>query len=106
MRHPSWPRPHAASEDSQDTAPTSPTIDSAYLAANGVRLRAEDTVPWPAQVAGAWALRFLLVVAAIYVIFNLLNAISLVAITMTVAMMLSALLGPAVAWLVRRGMPR
>ncbi len=69
-------------------------------------VRAEDTVPWAAQVAGAWAVRFLLIVAAIYVLLHLVNSVSLVAITITVATMLNALLGPAVAWLVAKGVPR
>lgn len=68
--------------------------------------RAEDTVPWSAQVAGAWALRFLLIVAALWVILNLLNAVSLVVITVTIAMMINALLGPIVSWLVAHGVPR
>ncbi len=81
-------------------------LDSNQLSSTGIRLRAEDTVPWSAQVAGAWSLRFLLIVAAIYVLLNLLNAISLVTITLIVAMMINALLGPMVGWLVDRGVPR
>jgi len=68
--------------------------------------RANDTVSWGLQVAAAWALRFLLVVAALVVLLNLLNAVSLVTITVIVAIMLSALLQPAVGLLMRYNVPR
>ena len=65
-----------------------------------------DTVSWGLRVAAAWALRFLIVVAALFVLFNLLNAVSLVTITGIVAIMICALLQPAVGLLVRHGVPR
>lgn len=68
--------------------------------------RATDTVSWGFQVAAAWALRFLLVMAALFVLLNLLNAVSLVTITVIVAVMICALLQPAVALLTRYGVPR
>jgi predicted PurR-regulated permease PerM len=68
--------------------------------------RATDTVSWGFQVAAAWALHFLLVVAALFVLLNLLNAVSLVTITVIVAVMISALLQPAVGLLTRQGVPR
>ncbi len=67
---------------------------------------ATDTVSWGLQVAAAWALRFLLVVAALFVLLNLLNAVSLVTITVIVAIMISALLQPAVGLLTRHRVPR
>jgi len=67
---------------------------------------AADTVSWGLQVAAAWALRFLLVVAALVVLLNLLNSISLVTITVIVAIMISALLQPAVGVLRRYRVPR
>jgi len=68
--------------------------------------RATDTVSWGFQIAAAWALRFLLVVAALIVLLNLLNAVSLVTITVIVAVMISALLQPAVGLLMRHRVPR
>jgi putative heme transporter len=68
--------------------------------------RATDSVSWGFQVAAAWALRFLLVVAALFVLLNLLNAVSLVTITVIVAVMISALLQPAVGLLTRHRVPR
>ena len=67
---------------------------------------ATDTVSWGLQVAAAWALRFLLVVAALVVLLNLLNSVSLVTITVIVAVMISALLQPAVGLLMRYRVPR
>ena len=68
--------------------------------------RPTDTVSWGFQVAAAWALRFLIVVAALFVLLNLLNAVSLVTITVIVAVMISALLQPAVGLLTRHRVPR
>ena len=68
--------------------------------------RATDTVSWGLQVAAAWALRFLLVVAALFVLLNVLNAVSLLTITVIVAIMISALLQPAVGLLMRYRVPR
>ncbi|MHB8274816.1 MAG: AI-2E family transporter, partial [Dermatophilaceae bacterium] len=68
--------------------------------------RPTDTVSWGLQVAAAWSLRFLIVVAALFVLLNLLNAVSLVTITVIVAVMISALLQPAVGLLTRHRVPR
>ena len=67
---------------------------------------ATDTVSWGFQVAAAWALRFLIVVAALFVLLNLLNAVSLVTIAVIVAVMICALLQPAVGLLTRHRVPR
>ena len=67
---------------------------------------ATDTVSWGLQVAAAWALRFLIVMAALFVLLTLLNSVSLVTITVIVAIMICALLQPLVALLVRRRVPR
>ena len=68
--------------------------------------RATDSVSWGFQVAAAWALRFLLVMAALFVLLTMLNAVSLVTITVIVAVMICALLQPAVGVLMRYGVPR
>jgi putative heme transporter len=65
-----------------------------------------DTVSWGFQVAAAWALRFLIVVAALFVLLNLLNSVSLVTITVIVAVMICALLQPLVGVLMRYHVPR
>jgi putative heme transporter len=68
--------------------------------------RATDTVSWGFQVTAAWALRFLMVVAALFVLLNMLNDVSLVTITVIVAVMICALLQPAVESLTRHRVPR
>jgi predicted PurR-regulated permease PerM len=67
---------------------------------------ATDTVSWGLQVTAAWALRFLIVMAALFVLLVLLNSVSLVTITVIVAIMICALLQPLVGLLVRRRVPR
>jgi predicted PurR-regulated permease PerM len=58
--------------------------------------RATDAVSWGFQVTAAWALRFLIVMAALFVLLTMLNAVSLVTITVIVAVMICALLQPGV----------
>ena len=70
------------------------------------RERPTDTVSWGLQVTAAWALRFLIVMAALFVLLTLLNAVSLVTITVIVAIMICALLQPMVGLLVRHHVPR
>ena len=67
---------------------------------------AHDSVSWDLQVTAAWALRFLIVMAALFVLLVLLNSVSLVTITVIVAIMLCALLQPLVGLLMRYHVPR
>ncbi len=50
--------------------------------------------------------RFLLIVAALFVLWRMLDAIGLVTYSLTVAVMISALLRPMVSWLVNHGVAR
>ncbi len=68
--------------------------------------RASDSVSWGFQVTAAWALRFLIVMAALFVLLTMLNAVSLVTITVIVAVMICALLQPGVELLMRNRVPR
>lgn len=68
--------------------------------------RASDSVSWGFRVTAAWALRFLIVMAALYVLLTMLNAVSLVTITVIVAVMICALLQPGVELLMRNRVPR
>jgi predicted PurR-regulated permease PerM len=69
---------------------------------------ARDTaaVPRGLRIAAAFAWRFLLVIAALYVIMWLLGRLSVVVIPVSIALLLSALLAPAVAHLVDIRVPR
>jgi len=71
-----------------------------------VRPKPADTVSWGMQVAASWSVRFLVVAAAVYVLLRLLNSVSLVTIDIVVAIMLAALLEPAVDALARLRVPR
>jgi len=71
-----------------------------------LREHAAGVVDWGFQVTAAWALRFLIVVAALFVLLNLLNSVSLVSITVIVAVMICALLQPLVGVLMRYRVPR
>jgi len=71
-----------------------------------LREHATDAVDWGFQVTAAWALRFLIVMAALFVLLNLLNSVSLVTITVIVAVMICALLQPLVGVLMRYNVPR
>jgi len=68
--------------------------------------RTTDEVSWGFQVAAAWALRFLIVMAALFVLLVILNSVSLVTITVIVAVMICALLQPMVVLLTRYRVPR
>lgn len=69
---------------------------------------ARDTaaVPRGLRVAAAFAWRFLLVIAALYVLIWLIGRLSVVVIPVSIALLLSALLAPAVADLVDIRVPR
>lgn len=63
-------------------------------------------VTFGVRVAAWWSVCFLAIVAALVVLVRLLNGISLVTITVAVAVMITALLEPLVRLLRRWGMPR
>ncbi|MGN6599020.1 MAG: AI-2E family transporter [Actinomycetes bacterium] len=64
-----------------------------------------EAVSWSLRVAGEWSLRFLLLVGALFVLWRLLDAVGLVTISLVVALLVTALLQPAVAALQHRGTP-
>jgi predicted PurR-regulated permease PerM len=63
-------------------------------------------IPRPLRVAAALGWRGLVVVAALYVIGTAFGYLAEVVIPLAIALLLSALLVPAVTWLHRRGVPR
>ncbi|MGN9911728.1 AI-2E family transporter [Phytohabitans sp. LJ34] len=66
----------------------------------------DDGLPPGVRVAGAWAWRLILFVAAGYVLLRLVGMLRLVVIPVAVALLLAALFQPVVAALRRRGMNR
>lgn len=65
-----------------------------------------DDVSFGVQVAAWWSLCFLLVVAGLVTFFWLLDEIFLVTVTVTIAIMITALMQPIVALLTRHRVPR
>jgi predicted PurR-regulated permease PerM len=63
-------------------------------------------VPRGLRIAAAFAWRFLLVIAAVYVIMWLIGRLSVVVIPISIALLVSALLAPAVSHLVKIKVPR
>ncbi|MDE9364854.1 AI-2E family transporter [Luteipulveratus sp. YIM 133132] len=63
-------------------------------------------VPFGVRVAAWWSVCFVAIVLGLVVLIRLLNSISLVTVTMAVAVMITALLEPLVRLLVRAGVPR
>ena len=63
-------------------------------------------VPWGVDLAAAWSWRFLVIVAAGYLVFRALGFLSLVALPLAIALLVTALVSPLVRWLGRIGVPR
>lgn len=83
-----------ASMPSNESRTVSSSAPSVYLSP-GPR-RAADSVSWGLQVAAAWGGRFLVVLLALFALLFLLNSISMVTITIAVALMICSLLAPIV----------
>lgn len=72
----------------------------------GIRRDAREEVAYGVRVAAWWSVCFITIVAALYLLISILNKVSLVTITVTVAIMITALLEPLVSLLQRTGLPR
>lgn len=72
----------------------------------GEDARISALVPKGLRVSAAFAWRFLVVIAALYVVVWLIGRLSVVIVPLSIALLLSALLAPAVAHLVRVRVPR
>jgi hypothetical protein len=68
--------------------------------------RADAFVPFGLQIGAAWAWRLLVVAGLLYVLMRVSAAWSVVLIPVAVALLLAALLVPAVRWLESHGVPR
>jgi predicted PurR-regulated permease PerM len=63
-------------------------------------------VPRGLRVAAAWAWRLLILGVLAYAVIYLLGRVRIVLVPLSIALLLSALLSPAVGWLLRKGLPR
>jgi len=66
----------------------------------------EDLVPRPLKIAGSWAWRIIVVGVVLFYVLKLTGILTIVVIPLTIALLLTALLSPAVARLRRVGLPR
>jgi putative heme transporter len=62
-------------------------------------------VPWGVDLAAAWAWRFLVIVAAGYVVFRALGFFAVIALPLAVALLIAALVSPVVRGMNRVGVP-
>jgi len=65
-----------------------------------------QVVPWGVRVAAEAGWRLLILAGTVWVLMRIISAVQLVVLAFTVALLLTALLQPSVAWLRRRGVPR
>jgi predicted PurR-regulated permease PerM len=63
-------------------------------------------VPHGLRIAAAWAWRLLILGVLAYAVIYLLGRVRIVLVPLVIALLLSALLSPAVGWLLRKGLPR
>jgi predicted PurR-regulated permease PerM len=63
-------------------------------------------VPWGLDLAAAWGWRFLVIVAAGLVLVKTIAFFSVIMLPVAVALLISALVGPLVGWMAKRGFPR
>jgi predicted PurR-regulated permease PerM len=68
--------------------------------------RDDAEVPHSLRIAAAWSWRLIVVGVVGYVLLRFIGTISIVVIPLAIAMLLSALLAPAVGWLLRARLPR
>jgi predicted PurR-regulated permease PerM len=65
-----------------------------------------EAVPWTLRVAAETIWRLLVVGAGVYILFQVVQVLHIVALAFIAALLISALLQPTVAWLQRLGVPR
>ncbi|WP_328462844.1 AI-2E family transporter [Actinoplanes sp. NBC_00393] len=68
--------------------------------------RDDADVPQPLRIAAAWSWRLIVVGVIGWALLRLIGIVSIVVIPLAIALLLSALLGPAVGWLLRLHVPR
>ncbi len=67
--------------------------------------RDDAEVPHPLRIAAAWSWRLIVVGVVGWVLLRFIGIISVVVIPLAIALLLTALLGPAVSWLLRARLP-
>lgn len=96
-------RLRTASEDDEDTAVFSSGAAPGELPS---RPPPVEVIPWGVRVAAEAAWRFLAIAGGLWVLFHVVSALRIVVLAFAVALLVTAFLQPAVAWLHRHGVPR
>jgi predicted PurR-regulated permease PerM len=93
-----------STDHDDDFAPPVPDPSAAYNESTASRDDAE--VPHPLRIAGAWSWRLIVVGVVGWALLRFVSIVSIVVIPLAIALLLSALLGPAVRWLLKLKLPR
>jgi putative heme transporter len=97
---------HAPVPDVLEDVPEVDTAPAVHVDHSSTASRDDTQVSRPLRLAAAWSWRLIVVVAAASILLWALTKLSEVIIPIAIALLLSALLFPAVAWLRRRGVHR
>jgi putative heme transporter len=100
-----------ARRNGEEPPPSRPIIDREYPSPgdevhHSTMSRDDAQVPRALRIAAAWAWRLILLVIVLWGVFSMVGQISVVIIPLVIAMLLAALLSPAVARLRRAHVPR
>nr|WP_229067856.1 AI-2E family transporter [Actinoplanes sp. DH11] len=90
-------------EVSTDFSPRHPEPEIVH---NSTNSRDDADVPQPLRIAAAWSWRLIVVGVVGLALLRLIGMVSVVVIPLAIALLLTALLGPAVGWLLRLRLPR
>jgi predicted PurR-regulated permease PerM len=125
-----WTDQETATDEAPDEAPEEADSDSrlgerlaSQLAQQWASLRAERRpepitittgssnfsraqVPWGIDLAAAWSWRLIIIAAAGYGLARVLAYFAVITMPLAISLLIAALVGPAVAWLQRIGLPR
>jgi predicted PurR-regulated permease PerM len=83
--------------------PASPDAEIVHASTNSLD---DADVPQPLRIAAAWSWRLIVVGVIGWALLRLIGMVSIVVVPLAIALLLSALFGPAVGWLLRLRLPR
>jgi predicted PurR-regulated permease PerM len=93
-------------DDAAPIAPPPPDTEPAPDLHSTTASRDDVAVPRGLRIAGAWGWRLLVIGIVAWALLRIIGTIKIVIIPLVVALLLSALLAPAVGWLLRARFPR
>ena len=87
-----------AYEDAEPPLPAEPELDLTHSTTSS---RDDVHVPWGLRIGAAWAWRLIAIGIVVYALLNVFGRIRIVIVPLLIALLLTALLAPAVGWLKR-----